>query len=134
MRAPAGRGSGFGPFTGRMSLEYVGLTLRLALAVLVLVVALVGFLFVTRGTAVRHVRGVGADGTPVAPSEPHFALGITLLTGAVLAPGNRVELAVNGDGTFPRLWEDLRSAERFILFQSYYGNPGHVADTLREIL
>src|SRR5690606_11872679 len=80
------------------------------------------------------VRGVGADGTPVAPAEPEFLLGITLLTGAVLAAGNRVELALDGDGTFPRLWEDLRAAERLILFQAYYGNPGKLADTLRDIL
>jgi cardiolipin synthase A/B len=114
-------------------LQDLGSIVRLALAVVVLVIALVGFLYITRGTAVRHVRGVGADGTPIAPAEPEFPLGITLLTGAVLAPGNRVELAVDGDGTYPRLWADLRSAERFILFQSYYGNPGRVADTLREI-
>lgn len=115
-------------------MEYLGLILRLALAAVVLVVALVGFLFLTRGTAVRHVRGVGADGEPLSPSEPQFPLGITLLTGTVLAPGNRVELVIDGDGTFARLWEDLRSAERFILFQTYYGNPGRVADTLSEIL
>src|SRR5690606_24665981 len=85
-------------------------------------------------TAVRSVRGVGADGVPVSPAEPQFPLGITLLTGTVLAAGNRVELALNGEGTFHRLWDDLRSAKDFILFQSYYGNPGAVVDTLREIL
>lgn len=49
-------------------------------------------------------------------------------------PGNRVELALNGDGTFPRLWEDLRSAEHHITIQTYYGKAGRVADTLGEIL
>lgn len=115
-------------------IQYLKIGLWLVLGATVLVVALVGLLYITRGTAVRHVRGVGADGTPVAPAEPQFPLGITLLTGAVLAPGNRVELALDGDGTFPRLWDDLRAAQRFILFQSYYGNPGAVADSLREIL
>lgn len=110
------------------------LTLRAALFGAVLLIALIGFFTITRGTAVRHVRGVGADGTPVAPAEPQFPLGITLLTGTVLAPGNRIELAFDGDGTFPRLWEDLRSAERFILFKNYYGRPGRSWDTLREIL
>ena len=33
-----------------------------ALNAAVLVVALIGFLSITRGTVVRHVRGVGADG------------------------------------------------------------------------
>jgi len=101
---------------------------------LLLVLALVGFLFIMRGTAVQHVRGVGADGAPVAPSEPQFPLSVTLLTGTVLSGGNRVELALNGDGTFPRLWDDLRTARQSILVQNYYGQPGRVADTLSRIL
>jgi cardiolipin synthase A/B len=113
---------------------YVVLIVRWALVALVLVVALIGFLYIMRGTAVRHVRGVGADGTPVAPSEPQFPLGVAMLTGTLLSSGNRVELALNGDGTYPRLWEDLRSAKQYITVQMYYGIPGRVADTLRTIL
>lgn len=104
------------------------------LAVIVLLLALIGFLHLTRGTAVRHVRGVGADGIPVAPSEPQFALSVTLLTGAWMAPGNRVEVTLNGDGTYPRLWEDLRSARQSITLQLYYDSAGRMSDTLREIL
>lgn len=96
--------------------------------------ALIGLLYVTRGTAVQEVRGVGADGAPLSPSDPQFPLGVALLTGTALNSGNRVELALNGDGTFPRLWEDLRSAKESIIIQSYYGGPGSVADTLRGIL
>ncbi len=102
--------------------------------VLVATLALVGFLYVTRGTAVQHVRGVGTNGAPLAPSDSQFPLGVALLTGTALSAGNSVELALNGDGTFPRLWEDLRSAKESIIIQSYYGAPGSVADTLREIL
>ena len=40
----------------------------------------------------------------------------------------------NGDATFPRLWEDLRSAQRSITLQLYYGAPGRMADTLNDIL
>ena len=40
----------------------------------------------------------------------------------------------NGDGTFPRLWEELRSAQRSITLQLYYGAPGRMADTLGDIL
>jgi cardiolipin synthase len=105
-----------------------------SLIVLVLAFALIGFLHVTRGTAVRHVRGVGADGVPVAVGESQFPLSVTLLTGAGLAAGNRVDVALNGDGTYPRLWEDLRSARESITLQLYYGNTGRMADTLREIL
>jgi cardiolipin synthase len=102
--------------------------------VLVSAFAWIGFLYGTRGTAVRHVQGVGAGGTPVGVSEPVFPLSVTMLTGTWLAPGNRVEVLFNGDGTYPRLWQDLRSAQRAITLQLYYGNTGRMADMLREIL
>ena len=57
-----------------------------------------------------------------------------MLTGAGLASGNRVEVTLNGDGTFPRLWNDLRSAQESITLQLYYGAPGRMADSLDEIL
>jgi hypothetical protein len=107
---------------------------RWTLVVIVLGLALIGFLYVTRGTAVRHVRGVSADGAPISVSEPEFPLMATMATGAWLAPGNRVEVMLNGDGTYPRLWEDLRLAQRSITLQLYYGAPGRMADTLSEIL
>ena len=102
--------------------------------VLVLGFALIGFLHVTRGTAVRHVRGVAADGVAISVSEPEFPLVATMATGAWLAAGNRVEVTQNGDGTFPRLWEDLRSARQAITLQLYYGAPGQTADVLTAIL
>jgi cardiolipin synthase len=108
--------------------------LRWALTAVVLLIALVGFLFLTRGTAVQHVRGVGADGSPVAPSEPQFPLTVAVLTGAPLTAGNRVELALNGDSTFPRLWNDLRAARRSITVQIYFTGAGQLADTLRRVL
>lgn len=107
---------------------------RWSLIVLVSAFALIGFLYVTRGTAVRHVQGVGAGGTPVGVSEPEFPLSVTMHTGAWLAPGNRVEVLFNGDGTYPRLWQDLRWAQRAITLQLYYGNTGRMADTLLEIV
>ena len=107
---------------------------RWMLIVIVLGLALIGFLHLTRGTAVRHVRGVTVDGAPISVSEPEFPLMATMATGAWIAPGNRVEVMLNGDGTYPRLWEDLRSAQRSITLQLYYGAPGGMADTLSEIL
>jgi cardiolipin synthase len=100
----------------------------------VLLIAVIGFLHLTRGTSVKHVRGVGADGAPVSPEEPQFPLTVGVLTGTLLTGGNRVEIALNGDGTFPRLWADLRSAQRAVTVQMYYGLPGQVADSLRDIL
>lgn len=105
---------------------------RWTLTALVLVAAAIGVLFVTRGTALRHVRAI--DGTTATPDDPGFAKAVGLLTGSLLLPGNRVELALDGDGTFDRLWADLRGAQRSITIQMYYAQPGRVADTLREIL
>lgn len=107
---------------------------RWLLVIVVLLLAWIGLLHLTRGTAVRHVRGVGADGAPVAVSEPYFPLSLTMLTRTPLVPGNRVEVTLNGDGTYARLWDDLRSARRSITLQLYYGNAGRVNDTLRRIL
>jgi cardiolipin synthase len=98
------------------------------------VFAYVGLLSMTRGTAVRHVRGVGADGIPVGPHEPQFPASVTLLTGAVLSPGNLVEVSCSGEQTCSRLWQDLRSARHTILLQLYYGQPGRMADQLCDIL
>jgi cardiolipin synthase len=107
---------------------------RGGLTAVVLIAAVIGVLFVTRGTAVRRVRGVGADGVPVGVTEPEFAATVALLAGGVILPGNKVELALNGDGTYERLWADLRSATESITVQMYYAEPGRVADQLSKIL
>jgi cardiolipin synthase A/B len=96
--------------------------------------ALIGFLHLTRGTAIRHVSGIGDDEGPIAVNEPQFPLKATMLTGASLAPGNRVDIALNGDGTYPRLWNDLRSAARSITLQVYYGGLGRMAREVDGIL
>jgi cardiolipin synthase A/B len=107
---------------------------RWALVVVVLALALIGFLYLTRGTLIRHVRGTSTDSTPIAPDEPTFPLGVAILTGAVLTTGNRVEVALNGEGTYERLWEDLRAATQSITLQLYYGKGGQLKSALRKIL
>ncbi len=67
-------------------------------------------------------------------SDPNFERTLELLTGTQIDPGNRVEYLLNGDGTFPALWRDLRSAQRAIAIQMYYAKPGIVGDTLAAIL
>jgi cardiolipin synthase len=107
---------------------------RWGLLAIVLLAAVIGFLFMTRGTVVRRVRGVGSDGAPVAPDEPEFPLTVAMLVGSELLKGTRVTLAMNGDGIFPALWADIRSAQRAITVQMYYAGPGSVADQLQEML
>jgi cardiolipin synthase len=107
---------------------------KVVAAIIVVVFALIGFLYVTRGGAIKRVRIIGTAERAVSPDEAEFPLSVAMTTGAFLLPNNHVEIALNGDGTFSRLWEDLRSAQHSIAIQMYYGLPGRVADTLAEIL
>jgi cardiolipin synthase len=100
----------------------------------ILLLALVGFLHVTRGTAVTHVIGVDNEGLSVGPSDPGFPISVAMLTGSQLEPGHLVDVALDGDGTYERLWQDLRSATSTITLQLYYGAAGRMADTLGQIL
>ena len=55
--------------------------LRVVVAVVIVVFALIGFLYVTRGGAVKRVRGVGVTSGTVSPVEPEFALSVAMATG-----------------------------------------------------
>ena len=76
---------------------------RSMLVVVVFCLALVGFLHLTRGTAVQHVRGVATDGVPIGVSEPQFPLNLALAAlsvghGNLFAPidSSGVERAMSG--------------------------------------
>ena len=114
--------------------RYGSYVVRWTAILLVVLTSIVGLLFITRGTAVERVRGVGADGETMPPSDSAFAPLVAVLTGTQLLAGNRVELALDGDGTFPRVWADLRAARRLITVQMYYAQPGRVADSLGAVL
>jgi cardiolipin synthase A/B len=108
--------------------------LLLLLALLVVGFATVGVLSLTRGTPVARVFAVGdSTGIPTV-ADTQFARTVALLTQVDLLLGNRVELATNGNETYPRLWDDLRSARRSITLQTYYAQPGAVADSLAAIV
>jgi cardiolipin synthase len=100
----------------------------------VLLFALVGALYLSRGTPVRHVRAPGGDGRPPAIDTPAFAGTVELLTRADLRGGHAVEVFGCGDELYPRLWEDLRAARRSITLQLYYCSPGRMADEFAEIV
>jgi cardiolipin synthase A/B len=117
--------SRLGPMAGRV--------VNWTVVVVIIVMALVGLLYVTRGTSVRRVRGIGPDAQALAPSDSGFPPLVALLAGAPLFPGNAVEVVLDG-AIFPRLWQDLRSATTSITVQMYYADSGKVADTLVAIL
>ncbi|HEX5580908.1 MAG TPA: phospholipase D-like domain-containing protein [Gemmatimonadaceae bacterium] len=108
----------------------VALVLLLAVALF----TLIGVLTVTRGTPVSAVRTLDGGGRLPAVRDTLFARTMELYTGAELVPGNRVEVLLDGDGTYPAFWRDLRAAERTLTVQFYYSLPSAVADTLASIL
>lgn len=73
---------------------------------------------------------------PLVPSvdDSAFSRLLELVTGTHLDAGNRVDVLLNGDGLYPRLWRDLSGAQRTIAMQMYYVVPGAVTDTLAMIL
>jgi len=109
-------------------------TLFTLLVVLMLVMMLIGVLSVTRGATVRTVLAEGDREGPPRVSDPLFPRTIALFTGTHIEPGNRIEILLNGEGTYPLLWKDIASAKRTITAQMYYSEPGAVADTMAKYL
>jgi cardiolipin synthase len=105
-----------------------------ALLLFALVLALIGILSVTHDTPVRNVIAEGDKDGPPAIADSLFSRSIELYTGTHIDPGNKVEILLNGDGTYPQLWKDLASARRTITVQMYYSQPGAVADTMAKYL
>ena len=65
---------------------------------------------------------------------PLFVQAMELYTGLHLSRGNAAQQMLNGVGTYPQLWKDLRAAKQTITVQNYYSQPGEVADTMAAVL
>lgn len=90
--------------------------------------------YLTRTTAVRRLRGLGTGAEPLDATSDKFNLYLSLLTATQVVGGNEVEILENGDGTFPRLWDDLSQAHEVICLHVYDFRPGELADRLLRIL
>jgi len=101
---------------------------------LISALALVGVLSITRGTPVKAVVAIGDKDGPPAITDSLFTRSMELFTGLHFTRGNAAQQMLNGDGTYPQLWRDLRAAKRTITVQMYYSQPGAVADTLAVVL
>src|ERR1043166_9021553 len=97
-------------------LKHIG---KILLAIVVLLLALIGVLSVTRGTPVGRVVTLSDSGPP-AITDSLFERTFELFTGTHIYPGNVVTQALNGDGTYPQLWADLRSARQTLTVQMSY--------------
>ncbi len=109
----------------------------IAIAVLILIgliLALIGILSVTRDTPVTSVIAEGDQEGAPSVSDHLFAHTIELFSRTHIDPGNNVEILLNGDGTYPRLWKDIASAQRTLTVQLYFSQPGAVADTMAKYL
>ena len=100
----------------------------------VLVLAVIGVRYVTRGTPVAQVSG-GDRNTELPQTDNElFQNAIELLTGTSLSCGNSAELCLNGDGTYDRLFEDIANARETLTLQMYYCQPGQVADRFGQAM
>ncbi|MEO5815777.1 MAG: phospholipase D-like domain-containing protein [Gemmatimonadaceae bacterium] len=112
----------------------IGAVLVTLLVAPLLIFALVGLPHVFRGPLVRIVMKEDATDRASALDGPAFDTALELVTGARFTAGNSVEVLLNGDEIFPRLWHDLRAARRSITVQMYYAGPGAVIDSTVRIL
>jgi len=106
----------------------------IALLIPAAIFLLLGFRYMVRGTPVRRIRAASRSAEAPQIDDRHFPPTMELLTRLDLLPGHRAEIFTCGDDTYPRLWEDLRGAQRSITVQMYYANPGEVTDTIQRIL
>src|SRR5688572_33262508 len=111
----------------------VGNAAFLLLGLLAGIFAFIGVLDAVKGTPVKRVIGFGGATLP-GVSDHAFLPSMELACRTELYEGNQAVFFWNGDQTYPRLWEDLRSAKFSITFLMYWCKPGRMADTLSEIL
>ena len=91
-------------------LKYAGL---IVLVLLVLVLTLIGILSVTRSHTVKQVMSEGDEEGPPHVRDPLFAKSIELYTGTHIDEGNWVDILLDGNGTYPVLWNDLAAAKNW---------------------
>ena len=101
-------------------LERLGIV---SVTILVLYLAFVGLLSITRGTPVQTVIAEGDRSGPPPPTDSLFARTMEMYTGTHVELGTRV-MAVNNGVVYDSLWKDLRAAKQAISVQMYYSLPG----------
>ena len=112
-----------------MSISSVGF---FVLGVFIAFLALMSILNVLKGTPIRTVKGFGGECPAV--GEPAFRETVEMLSHTALAHAHEVEIFMNGDQTYPRLWADLRAARESITVQLYYCEDGRMAREFKDIL
>lgn len=65
---------------------------------------------------------------PLEVEQRSFPASTSAHTDSEFVAGNRVEILLNGDGTFPRMLEAIRGARRSVTVEQYFFGPGPIAD------
>lgn len=96
--------------------------------------AVIGLRYLVRGTPVSRVRVARYRGEAPGVRDPSFRQSVEHIARVRLVPGHTTELFSCGDELYPRMFADLRAAERSITLQLYYCKPGRLADELQRVL
>jgi len=83
---------------------------------------------------VRRIRVLGGQTQPPDIRSEAFQNHLSLMTGTRLTGGNEIEVLLNGDETFDRLWQDLGAARQVICLHVFVMTPGQVASKLLQVL
>ncbi len=86
-------------------------------------VALVGVLLTTACAPPKAIVRV----PELAPTDPAFLATLAAHTDARFVGGNRIEILLNGDETFPEMLRAIASARRTITFEEYFYEDGQIA-------
>jgi cardiolipin synthase len=66
--------------------------------------------------------------------QPSFLASVSAHADARFVSGNRVDVLLDGDGTFPRILEAIRGARRSITFAQYFYDEGPISDEIAAAL
>jgi cardiolipin synthase len=65
-------------------------------------------------------------------TDPAFQNSVEAFTGAPIIGGNKVDILLNGEETFPAMVDAIRSAKKSVTFEAYIFRKSRVADELVE--
>ncbi|HZJ37995.1 MAG TPA: hypothetical protein VFD18_02400, partial [Chthoniobacterales bacterium] len=89
---------------------------------------LLALLFTVGCAKVLAVRDI----PQIVVGEPSFFRTIEAHTDAPIVSGNRIEVLLNGDETFPAMLRDIRAAKSTITFAQYLYEDGSIARDLAQ--
>lgn len=94
----------------------------------------VGIQYLGRGNPLERVVELQADGRLPGASEDGFHRIVETQVNTELERGSTVEILFDGDGLYPRLFEDLESARDLVTWHVFWFKPGALSERLREVL